>query len=327
MIIDGCQFMVDGVTKFFNSLRVAGWFHHPDERLVKVELVGDQVLATVVEIDLSHAGVEAAFGPGRGFAVQILRPYDGFEAASAVEFTTDAGRVVRANLAELARERMSLYPTPLMAQRFMDAVNSKPGARVLDIGGRARSRVDRSAAFTSGECVVLDILAGDNVDVIGDAHALDRYFPADSFDAVMSVSVFEHLMMPWAVVPQINHVLRPGGIALIATHQTLGMHDMPWDFWRFSDTAWDALFNRHTGFEIIERALDGEQFILPFLLRAGKMDAEKAAGYESSAVLVRKIGPCAMQWALTPADINATMYPEGVEPGPPREMGVGGYDA
>ena len=316
MIIDGCQFMVDGVTKFFNSLRVSGWFHHPDERLAKAEIVGDQALAAVSEIDLPHGGVEAVFGPGRGFAVQILRPYDGFEAASEVAFTTDTGRVVRANLADLARERMSLYPTPQIALRFMEAVNAKPGARVLDIGGRARSRIDRSAAFTSSECVVLDILAGDNVDVVGDAHALDRHFPADSFDAVQSVSVFEHLMMPWAVIPQINHVLRPGGIALIATHQTLGMHDMPWDFWRFSDTAWDALFNHHTGFEIIERALDGEQFIVPFLLRPAMMDAEKAAGYESSVVLVRKIGPCAMQWKLTPGDINATMYPQGQERAP-----------
>ena len=320
MIIDGCQFMVDGVTKFFNSLRVSGWFHHPDERLAKVEIIGDRMLATVSEIDLSHGGVEAAFGPGRGFAVQILRPYDGFEGASEAAFTTDRGREVRANLAALVRERMSLYPTPRIALRFMEAVNGKPGARVLDIGGRARSRIDRSTAFTSGECVVLDILAGDNVDVVGDAHALDRYFPADSFDAVLSVSVFEHLMMPWAVIPQINHVLRPGGIALISTHQTLGMHDMPWDFWRLSDTAWDALFNRHTGFEIIERAMDGEQFILPFLLRANKMDAEKAAGYESSAVLVRKIGPCAMQWKLTPGDINATMYPGGLEAAPAEDF-------
>jgi len=316
MVIDGCQFMVDGVTKFFNCLRVAGWFNHPDERLVKVELVGDVLLAVVAEVGLPHGGVEAAFGPGRGFAVQVLRPDNGFEPSSAILFTTDTGREVRANLTELVHERMALYPTPLMAQRFMAAVNGKPGARVLDIGGRARSRIDRSATFSGAECVVLDILAGDNVDVVGDAHALDRYFPADSFDAVFSVSVFEHLMMPWAVIPQINHVLRPGGIALISTHQTLGMHDMPWDFWRFSDTAWDALFNRHTGFEIIERGMDGEQFILPFLLRDNKIDAEKAAGYESSAVMVRKTGPCVMQWKLTPADINATMYPEGVEPGP-----------
>ena len=311
MLLDTCTFMVDGVTKFFHTIRVAGWFHCPDETLASVAIVGDPLLASVMQVGLPHGGVEAAFGPNRGFAVQIMRPQNGFAPDSAVEFTTDTGRVVRAGLAALVQDRMAVYPTPAMAQRFMDTVNTMGGARVLDIGGRARSRIDRSTAFVGAECVVLDILPGDNVDVVGDAHALDQYFPAASFDAVFSVSVFEHLMMPWAVVPQINPVLRPGGIALISSHQTLGMHDMPWDFWRFSDTAWDALFNRHTGFEILDRAMDGEQFILPFRLRPNMLDAEAAAGFESSAVFVRKIGRCTVQWPLTPADITTTMYPAG----------------
>ena len=326
MVIDGCQFMVDSVTKFFNGLRVFGWFHHPQERLDRVALTGDRFLAAFTEVGLPHGGVEAVVGRGRGFAVQVLRSHAGFAAETAIVFTTDRGRTVRADLADLIAERMALYPTPLMARRFFASVNAVPGARTLDIGGRARSRVDRSAEFTSGDCVVLDVLPGDNVDVVGDAHALSQYFAPESFDAVLSVSVFEHIMMPWAVVPQMNAVMKPGALALIATHQTLGMHDMPWDFWRFSDTAWDALFNRHTGFEIVERALDGEQFILPFLYRSGKHDAEKAAGFESSAVLVRKTGPCAMAWNLVPGDINASTYPAGVEPGPARTMGVGGYD-
>ncbi|WP_373690468.1 methyltransferase domain-containing protein [Sphingobium sp. DEHP117] len=65
-----------------------------------------------------------------------------------------------------------------------------------------------------------------------------QFFEASSFDAVYSVSVFEHLLMPWKVALEMNRVLRMGGIAYIHTHQTLGLHDMPWDFWRFSDTSW-----------------------------------------------------------------------------------------
>ena len=116
-------------------------------------------------------------------------------------------------------------------------------------------------------------------------------------------------MMPWTVVTEMNRVLKTGGLALIATHQTVGMHDQPWDFWRYSDSAWDALFNARTGFEVVERALDFEQFVIPVVLRAGKGDAELAAGYEGSTVLVRKTGPCTMSWPLRPADIVTTRYP------------------
>jgi SAM-dependent methyltransferase len=156
---------------------------------------------------------------------------------------------------------------------------------------------------------VLDILPGENVDVVGDAHALGDLFPPERFDAFYSVSVFEHLLMPWAVVPQINRVLKPGGIGLIHTHQTLGMHDLPWDFWRFSDTAWDALFNSETGFEIVDRCLDSEQFILPFIYRPSKRYAELSAGFEGSSVWVKKIGPCKLRWDVVPSDLVKTSYP------------------
>jgi 2-polyprenyl-3-methyl-5-hydroxy-6-metoxy-1,4-benzoquinol methylase len=197
-------------------------------------------------------------------------------------------------------------------RRFIDSIDAMPNARVLDIGGRARSRLDRSQAFARADVMVLDIHPGENVDIVADAHDMSA-LPAESFDGVYSVSVFEHLMMPWAVIPQLNRILKPGGVAMISTHQTIGMHDMPWDFWRFSDTAWDALFNPRTGFEIVERILEAEQFIIPFIYRPIKAWAERAAGYEGTAVLARKTGPCTMEWPLTPADINASMYPAGTE--------------
>jgi hypothetical protein len=91
------------------------------------------------------------------------------------------------------------------------------------------------------------------------------------------------------------------------------MHDAPWDFWRISDTAWDALFNARTGFEIVDRILESEQYVIPFVYRPIKAWAERAAGYEGSAVLVRKTGACSMAWPLTPSDLVATMYPIGTE--------------
>ncbi len=312
MNIDGYEFMTDVAAKFFNTICVSGWFHHPHDELAEVALVGCDLAGCVSEVGLAHGGVEPSFGPGRGFMVQGLLKDEGFPDEAALKFTSRSGWTGEARLLELCAERALGNVTGRMARNFVSTVNNA-GGRLLDIGGRNRSSIDSSAVYTGVERTVLDILPGDNVTVVGDAHAMASLFPPGHFDAIFSVSVFEHLMMPWAVVVQMNRVLKTGGCALIATHQALGMHDMPWDFWRFSDTAWDALFNAHTGFEILERGMNTEQFIIPFLYRPDKAFAERAAGYELSAVLVRKTGDCAMSWDLKPGDINSSMYPEGVE--------------
>jgi SAM-dependent methyltransferase len=309
---DGSDFMVDAVTRFFNTVRVYGWFHRADDRLQSVELMDDGVLASVRAVGLPHDGV-ASLGPDKGFSVQVLGSAPGFGPGAKLRFCTEKGWSGEASLTDLRNERLGEAATGFLMRRFIAAVDELPDARMLDIGGRARSGLERRALFRASEYVVFDVLAGSNVDVVGDAHELARFFPAEHFDAILSVSVFEHLMMPWTVVTQMNEVLKPGGLALVFTHQTIGMHDMPWDFWRFSDTAWDALFNDHTGFEILDRALDRLQHIIPMVCRMDH-DAEHAAGFEGSAVLVRKTGPCRMAWPLRPADITATMYPSGEDP-------------
>ncbi len=115
--------------------------------------------------------------------------------------------------------------------------------------------------------------------------------------------------MPWKVALEMNRVLRVGGIAFIHTHQTLGLHDMPWDFWRFSDTSWDGLFNHITGFKIIGRAMAHEHFLIPFIWRPDKHDAEYSAGYESSAVYLEKIGECQIEWPVELNQIITSTYP------------------
>jgi SAM-dependent methyltransferase len=110
----------------------------------------------------------------------------------------------------------------------------KASDKIIDIGGRDRSRNDQSKYFEQ-EVTVFDIAEGDNVDIIGDAHELSMHFPRSQFDAAMSVFVFEHLAMPWRVILEINKILKMGGIVFVSTHQTVGLHDTQWDFLRFSE--------------------------------------------------------------------------------------------
>ncbi|MGC4393700.1 class I SAM-dependent methyltransferase [Agrobacterium sp. M50-1] len=310
MYIDGYEFVADTVAKFHHALYISGWFHHPDDALKSVILHNAGDLKSLSDVQQPHGGVSATLGENKGFWLHAFRGDTTFPQAAEIEFISKKGKSIRVNLGDLAKDRTQRYQTVDMSRRFVETVSATPGAKVLDIGGRARSKLDRSKSFPNSEVTVFDVMAGDNVDVVGDAHDLSKYFAPETFDFVYSVSVFEHLLMPWRVVTEMNKVLKVGGIGYVHTHQTLGMHDAPWDFWRFSDTSWDALFNAKTGFEITERVLDSEQFVIPFVYRPSKEHAERSAGFEGSAVVFRKVGPSQVEWATTLSELVDTSYPD-----------------
>ena len=127
---------------------------------------------------------------------------------------------------------------------------------MLELGARGTKVDPRLHGYR--RYVGMDVHPGPNVDAVGDAHRLSRIVEGP-FDAVYSISTFEHLAMPWQVVLEINRVLRVGGLVFTATHHTWPPHELPWDYWRYSRGAFEALFNAHTGFELVrvEEGLPG----------------------------------------------------------------------
>ncbi len=198
--------------------------------------------------------------------------------------------------------------------RAMRRAGAGARPRMLDIGGRARSGVDRRADYPQCRVTVFDIVADPGVDVVGDAHELSRHFPPASFDCALCVSVFEHLLMPWKAALEINAVLRPGGVALLHTHQTIGMHDMPWDFWRYSDTSWHGLFNARTGFEVMQTSMQDFMQVVPLAWTPRHREAERSGGFEGSSVIVRKTGEAALRWDVKLTEILDTAYPAVAPP-------------
>jgi SAM-dependent methyltransferase len=309
VVIDGYSFAVGSASKFHHSIYISGWFHHPNDRLASVSLAQSVVLHEFQEVGIPH-GVDADLGRNKGFMLQALMPTNQFPEDLALRLTTERGWQTTVRLRDLIDEIVLQYTGSGLAHRFRNEILNHQ-LRVLDIGGRARSGVDRRQHYPGADYTVLDILPGDNVDVVGDAHELSRLFPPEHFGAVVSVSVFEHLLVPWKVVLEINKVLKPGGIGLISTHQTLGLHDLPWDFWRYSDHCWPALFNERTGFEIVETITESLQYVIPFLFTPDKQEAERSAGHEGTAVVFRKIGPAQEVWGAGTKDLISTMYPGG----------------
>jgi hypothetical protein len=186
------------------------------------------------------------------------------------------------------------------------------GARVLEVGSRAVSGVAVRGAFVQGiDYVGMDVHAGPNVDITGDAHVLGEMFAPESFDGVFSLSVFEHLLMPWVVVLETNKILKIGGLTMIATHPTWPPHEWPWDFWRFQENAFWALFNQSTGFEIVAVVSSTPARIFPMQMASRLLGATKTIAPMGVAVLARKIGPVdpRLSWPLRAADVTASAYP------------------
>lgn len=195
---------------------------------------------------------------------------------------------------------------------FIQKTNQLHQYKILELGSRNVSGNVRRNLFTGySEYIGFDIHPGENVDVVGDIHQLSTYFPEYSFDAVYSLSVFEHLAMPWKAVLEINQVMKEGGLLMISTHPTWPAHELPWDFWRFSQAAFTALLNPMTGFAILSCTEGLPCRILPLGTDGSMNKMLGAPANLGVAVLARKISPpdSRLRWDIKTEEIISNMYP------------------
>lgn len=293
-------------TKFFCSAFFEGvinFFSPTGKDLQSISANGENIIASNVKIgDRNRQAPQKSIK----FRIQILLKEEKFPENIEFIFQIENAGSVRVQWSPPKDH----HPVKL-TQKFRNYLETSNCHSLLDIGGRARSGLLRSEEFRNLKVEVLDIISGDGVTTVCDAHKMSGVLKSEQFDAVCSFFVFEHLIMPWKIAIEMNRVMKTGAHAYIITHQTVGMHDMPWDFFRFSDSAWKALFNKHTGFEIIETELQSPNYIIPFKWSQNYADAEKACGFEYSAVFIKKISNASVDWPLQASDITDDFYPLG----------------
>jgi SAM-dependent methyltransferase len=194
---------------------------------------------------------------------------------------------------------------------FLDQVKTSGEYNVLELG--ARKSTIREHFDGCSRYVGVDIHPGPGVDVAGDIHELSSALsPLNmSFDAVVTISTFEHLVMPWKAVLEINKVMKPGGLLFIATHPTWPPHELPWDFWRFADGAFHGLLNRATGFEILRCDSGLPCTILPLGTEKSTVGILGQPASMGISVVARKNTDARpdLQWNVATDEILTTAYP------------------
>ncbi len=125
--------------------------------------------------------------------------------------------------------------------------------KTLDFGaGNAKYR--NIITPHTGEYITFDVVAGEKVDVVGDAHKPP--FPDNSFDTVISTQMLEHVEKPWVVVSEIKRILKKNGVCIITAPFLVPYHADPTDYFRYTKEGLTSLF-KNNGFEIIESGTYG----------------------------------------------------------------------
>jgi SAM-dependent methyltransferase len=156
----------------------------------------------------------------------------------------------------------------VLNDRLAEAAAALPaGSWVLDAGA---GECPHRPLFAHTRYVTVDLGIGDaawdytRVGVLGDIHTLP--FRDQSFDAVVNISVLEHLKEPRQAVSEFARVLKPGGRLLLSTVQCWEMHQKPNDFFRFTRYGLEYLFDKAGLVPERVEALGGYFWLLAFRL-------------------------------------------------------------
>lgn len=135
--------------------------------------------------------------------------------------------------------------------QYLSKLCDKEGMDVLEVGSR---RVTGSVRqyFKKADYTGFDYYPGENVDIVGDAHQLSKYFEK-KYDLIYSSAVFEHLAMPWVVALEMIKLLKPNGYIFVETHYSYSSHERPWHFFQFSENALSVLFPEKFGIKCIKK--------------------------------------------------------------------------
>lgn len=137
-------------------------------------------------------------------------------------------------------------PDRLLLHRQMAKYGPVLKGKVLDIGSGRFNRYQ--ALCTNAEkFTTLDPDSTWKPDIVGSAENMP--IESNSFDGILCTQVLEHIAHPEKAVREMYRVLKPGGILLLTAPQMNELHEIPHDYFRYTNFGLETLM-KDVGFEI-----------------------------------------------------------------------------
>ncbi len=119
--------------------------------------------------------------------------------------------------------------------------------KVLDVGSRRTNKchinIKNRLQNADLEYVGLDMMPGEWVDIVANAHDIKTIFESESFDMVCCFDALEHDDKFWITVENMRWVLKKGGWMLIGVPSLAKpIHNHPSDYYRFLKTVVEEVF-------------------------------------------------------------------------------------
>ncbi len=145
------------------------------------------------------------------------------------------------------KSRQNLYAWLAEATRYAAVPDA---ASVLNVGAGGEVAELLQALGVRARSLDVDPLR--QPDIIASIEAMTAIGDA-TVDTVFCIEVLEHVARPDAAAEEIWRVLRPGGFLIGSTPFLLGIHDAPYDYYRFTRHGVQRLFRDFEQVELRER--------------------------------------------------------------------------
>lgn len=307
----GLWWVLDDLVDFRGRAWLSGWVWHDSSEVAGVEVRLDHEPLATAALGLQRPDPHRVAGDApasAGVAAELALPSGRYADELSLRVRLADGSAE--DLVDLHGPATDLDRYHALEQRFWELVGQRPPGRVVELGSRDRSGTVHRDRAAPHAYLGTDLVDGPNVDLVCDAHEIDRHVTAGTVDGCFAMATFEHVLMPWKAVLAINRVLKPGGLLFISSHQTFPLHELPSDYWRYSNDGWRGLLNPHTGFAIRDVAMGEPAMIVPSLSHPAVRDMPQGLAYLGAAVVAEKIDDTRLSWDVAAGEVAAGEYPD-----------------